>query len=168
MAAFLWKKSYYRWLLLNPGKTFRNIMHIKSTGANHTRQIGGEFSGRLKSGDIVCCIGNLGSGKTTFIQGLCAGLQVRETVNSPTFTLINEYHGILPVFHFDFYRVNDPEELLELGLEEYFEKDGICLIEWPDIISDLLPNEYYRVTLEHDFEHLIPDIRNISIERITD
>ena len=141
-------------------------MQIQSTGAVHTREIGAEFSSSLKPGDIVCFNGNLGSGKTTFIQGLCAGLQVRETVNSPTFTLINEYHGILPVFHFDFYRVNGPDELQELGLEEYFDKDGICLIEWPDIVLDLLPGEYYRVELEHDFEHLNPDVRSIRIDSI--
>jgi tRNA threonylcarbamoyladenosine biosynthesis protein TsaE len=103
----------------------------------------------LTPGEMLVFTGNLGSGKTTLIQGICRGLGVEETVTSPTFTLINEYRGRLPVYHFDFYRLHSAVELTDLGLEEYLYGDGICLVEWPELIAEWLPVRHIRLHLEH-------------------
>ena len=94
--------------------------------------------------------GDLGAGKTTCIKGVCAGLGVTQPVTSPTFTLINEYQGRLPVYHFDFYRIRSEIETLDLGLQEYFEGDGVCLIEWPEVIVDKLPTKRYEFHMNRD------------------
>ncbi len=112
---------------------------------------------------MVGLFGNLGSGKTTCIKGICAGLGVEEEVTSPTFTLINEYHGRLPVFHFDFYRIGSVQELRELGLDEYFYGDGVCLIEWPEIVSDMLPKYHFEIHLSLRFEPSWEHRREITV-----
>ncbi len=94
-------------------------------------------------------------------------MHVPAVVTSPTFTLINEYHGRLPVFHFDFYRMNSTLELFDLGIEEYFEKSGICLIEWPEIIRDIVPQEHIRLFLDMEYKAGLQDQRKVKLERIT-
>ena len=101
----------------------------------------------LKPGDVLALVGDLGSGKTRWVQGVCAGLGVTGVVNSPTFTLVNEYHGRCPVYHIDLYRLVDPGELLTFGLEDYLYGGGISLIEWADRADDFLPNAYLTVEL---------------------
>lgn len=113
-----------------------------------TISLGKRFAQRLKTGDVVAIYGELGTGKTRFIKGICEGLGVQEHVASPTFTIVNEYG--FPggkVYHFDFYRVNSIHEIRDVGFEEYVNNDGICVIEWADRAKELLPDRRYDVRL---------------------
>ncbi len=114
-----------------------------------THDLGRRIGGRLKPGDVVALIGSLGTGKTCLTQGIAEGLEVRsdQTVNSPTFTLINEYRGKYPLYHFDVYRLRNIEEMFDLGFEDYFYGDGVTIIEWAEKIELLLPEEYIRIEL---------------------
>ncbi|MBN1479158.1 tRNA (adenosine(37)-N6)-threonylcarbamoyltransferase complex ATPase subunit type 1 TsaE [candidate division KSB1 bacterium] len=127
-------------------KIYENIVR----SANETFQLGADFSTRLLPGSILTFKGELGAGKTTCIKGICAGLGVQQHVTSPTFTLINEYKGRIPVYHFDFYRIHSEFEVIDLGLTEYFEDDAVCLIEWPKVIEALLPEHRYEFHLTWD------------------
>ncbi len=112
---------------------------------DETRAFGLELGASLRKGDIVALIGDLGTGKTALTKYIAEGLEIRETITSPTFTIVQEYRqGRLPLYHFDVYRIGDPEEMYELGYEEYFYGDGVCVIEWADLIEELLP-EYTKV-----------------------
>ncbi len=128
-------------------------------GLEETERFGKEFAESLKGGSVVALIGPLGAGKTTLAKSIAKGLGVTETLTSPTFTIVQEYEsGRLPLYHFDVYRVYDEEELFEMGFEEYLKKGGVCLIEWADLIEDMLPP--YTVTLklsygENDDERVI-------------
>jgi tRNA threonylcarbamoyladenosine biosynthesis protein TsaE len=107
-----------------------------------------DFSRKLLDGDVVALRGDLGSGKTHFAKGVCRGLGIREHVTSPTFTIVNEYTGgKFPVYHFDFYRLRSLSELKEIGYEEYINDEGICLLEWADMIEEELPAKRYDVQL---------------------
>ncbi len=105
---------------------------LHSASASQTHRLGALLGGLLRPGDVVLLEGPLGAGKTALTQGIGAGLGVRETINSPTFTLLKEYTGRLPLHHFDLYRIEDPEELFTLGFEDYFSGDGVCVVEWAD------------------------------------
>lgn len=112
---------------------------------DETRAFGLELGASLRKGDIVALIGDLGTGKTALTKYIAEELGIRETITSPTFTIVQEYRqGRLPLYHFDVYRIGDPEEMYELGYEEYFYGDGVCVIEWADLIEELLP-EYTKV-----------------------
>ncbi len=114
-----------------------------------TKQIGKNLGQNLSAGSIVALTGELGSGKTTFVQGIGKGLRIRSLIKSPSFVIINEYDGPLPLYHFDLYRLDNAEEILSLGYEEYFyEKRGIVVIEWAKKIEDFLPEEYLEINLE--------------------
>ena len=128
---------------------------------NETRNIAKEFSNVLRPGDIVCLYGDLGCGKTTFSQAAIAALGVKERVTSPTFTIVHEYEGKFPVYHFDVYRVHSEEDMFEIGYEEYFFGKGVCFIEWADFISDLIPENVYKIYLKYTDED---DGRMIRIE----
>jgi len=112
-----------------------------------TRKVAGEFSESVDSGDIIALKGDIGSGKTTFIQGLAKGLEVTGVVNSPTYMLINEFEGRIPLYHIDFYRINSPKEVLNLDLERYFYGDGITVIEWADRFPHLIPEAAITIEL---------------------
>jgi tRNA threonylcarbamoyladenosine biosynthesis protein TsaE len=118
-----------------------------TNGEQETIDLGASFAKtKLKLGDVVALIGELGSGKTRFIKGICSGLGVTEHVSSPSFTIVNEYASdIGKIFHFDFYRIASPSELSEIGFDDYIYDDGICLIEWADRVKDLLPSNRYDV-----------------------
>jgi len=123
-----------------------------SNSPDDTRRIGAELLCRLRPGTVATFQGELGSGKTCIIQGVCAALAVRDYVTSPTFILINEYRGVLrgrpiDVYHIDLYRVRSVSELEDLGLEEYLYGQGVCLIEWPERAGDLLPAQRLEVVL---------------------
>lgn len=125
-------------------------MNCESNSIDETIAIGKQFAEELKQGDIVCLNGNLGAGKTHFVKGVASFFGVNEAeVNSPTFTLINEYSGTLPIYHFDCYRLKNEQEALEIGAEEYLFGEGVSLIEWPERINSLLPDETIKVELNH-------------------
>jgi len=115
-----------------------------------TYRLAGRLAHNLQEGDILCLDGPLGAGKTHFVKGLAAALGIEpETVHSPTFTLIHEYKaGKLPLYHFDFYRIKNCHEALDIGVEDYFYGDGICCIEWPDQITPILPDHALWLQIE--------------------
>jgi tRNA threonylcarbamoyladenosine biosynthesis protein TsaE len=128
-----------------------------------TEAAGSRFAGHLRAGDVIALFGELGSGKTTFARGVCRGLGVTGDVSSPSFTLINEYAGQVPVYHFDFYRIGGRSETAELGYHEYFEGDGICLIEWPERIRADLPPARREVHFRNLFYERHENAREIRI-----
>ena len=127
-----------------------NKKELLSKSSEETIGIGEHLAKWFQKGDIVCFFGDLGSGKTTLIKGIARGLKIGpKKVNSPTFVLMNSYHGRLPLFHFDLYRLEDVQEISALGCDEYFYGDGISVIEWADRLGVLLPKEYLRIDLKH-------------------
>ncbi|MCD8077109.1 MAG: tRNA (adenosine(37)-N6)-threonylcarbamoyltransferase complex ATPase subunit type 1 TsaE [Lachnospiraceae bacterium] len=126
-------------------------MMWETYSAEETFQLGKQCGEKARAGEIYCLDGDLGVGKTVFTQGFAAGLGVRGPVNSPTFTILQIYEsGRLPLYHFDVYRIGDPEEMDEIGYEEYFFGDGVCLIEWACQIEELLPAVVRRLRIEKD------------------
>jgi tRNA threonylcarbamoyladenosine biosynthesis protein TsaE len=123
---------------------------VVTENAEETKALGERLSHRLSPGDLVAMFGDLGSGKTTLVQGICRGLGVSGVVNSPSFTIVNEYRGRVPVYHLDCYRLAGVEDLLGLGYEEYFFGDGVCLIEWAEKAGDLLPGRRIDVLLKRE------------------
>jgi tRNA threonylcarbamoyladenosine biosynthesis protein TsaE len=115
----------------------------------HTRQAGKTLGQLLQPGDIIWLEGSLGAGKTTLTKGIAEGLEVTGYVNSPTFTLVNEYQGRLPVYHLDCYRLENGREALDFGLEEYLYGEGVTIIEWPERIREVLPPEHLRIQLSY-------------------
>ncbi len=121
-----------------------------SNSVEDTIQKGREFAKELTRGDVVCLTGDLGAGKTHFTKGIASFFGVDASkVQSPTFTLINEYEGELPIFHFDCYRLKNIREALEIGAEDYFYGDGISIVEWPEKIRNLLPEHSVWITIKH-------------------
>jgi len=113
---------------------------------------GKKLGASLPPGSILALSGDLGAGKTTFVQGLALGLGIDQPITSPTFIYFNQYEGKLPLFHFDLYRMKGPEDFLGLGFEEYFEMQGICAIEWPEKVAELLPPRTIRISFVHGGE----------------
>lgn len=114
-----------------------------------TEDLASRFAGLLKAGDIITLDGDLGAGKTCFTRGLTRGLGSDDHVSSPTFTIVNEYEGgRLLVFHFDTYRLDGEDGFLEAGLDEYFYRGGVCVIEWSDVISGLIPDDSVRIKIQ--------------------
>lgn len=125
-----------------------------SSSIEETIFFGKQFAKQLKSGDVVCLKGNLGAGKTHFVKGIASFFGIDSTkVHSPTFTLINEYHGSTSLYHFDCYRINSEQEALEIGTKEYLYADGISVVEWPEKIRTLLPIESIWVHIAYVKEH---------------
>lgn len=142
-------------------------MVINSLKKEDTYEIGKELGMKAEPGDIVCLLGDLGVGKTIFAQGFAQGLGIEEPINSPTFTIIQQYDdGRLPFYHFDVYRIADIEEMDEIGYEDCFYGNGVCLIEWANIIKEILPPTIKTVLIEKDiekYEELGFDYRKITI-----
>ena len=139
-------------------------MVYDSQSAAQTAQFAEKFAQELECGDVICMRGGLGAGKTAFVQGLAKGLGVKEVPSSPTFTIMNCYEGKYPLYHFDVYRIQDPDEMYEIGYDEYVGGDGVCVIEWAELIEDILPQRRYEIVIEKDYEKG-DDYRRITIER---
>ena len=139
-------------------------MVIETHDPEETFEVGRTIGMNAKPGQIYTLTGDLGVGKTVFTQGVAAGLGITEPVNSPTFTIIQEYEdGRLPFYHFDVYRIGDLEEMEEIGYDDYFFGQGICLIEWAELIEEILPENRIEVTIEKDLEKGF-EYRKITIE----
>ena len=139
-------------------------MIIETHEPEETFEVGRKIGMNAKPGQIYTLTGDLGVGKTVFTQGVAAGLGITEPVNSPTFTIIQEYEdGRLPFYHFDVYRIGDLEEMEEIGYDDYFFGQGICLIEWAELIEEILPEKRIEVTIEKDLEKGF-EYRKITIE----
>lgn len=129
-------------------------MKIKRTiiakNEDETRKLGLELGRRAEPGQIIALIGDLGTGKTTLTKYIAEGLGITEVVSSPTFTVIKEYEsGRMPLYHFDVYRVGDPDELFNIGAYEYFDGNGLCVIEWADLIEDELPENTDFIVIDY-------------------
>jgi len=146
--------------LLHVLKYLRDRMLVVSDSEDDTRELGSLLAGTLGPGDVVAVYGQLGSGKTVFCQGLAAGLGVKDRVTSPTYTLISEYVGRVPFFHFDVYRLESSDEMYDLGFDEYFYGCGVTAIEWADRIEELLPAGHLRVRIDRDAD---ADRRQVEI-----
>ena len=139
-------------------------MKYVSNNVKETQNIAKTFAKTLGRGDVICLNGDLGVGKTVFTQGFAAGLGIEEPVNSPTFTIVQQYDsGRLPLYHFDVYRIGDISEMDEIGYEDCFYGNGVCLIEWSQLIEEVLPEHVTSVTIEKDVEKGF-DYRRIRVE----
>lgn len=139
-------------------------MIYESNSAEGTRQLGYSMGEKAKAGDIFCLSGDLGAGKTVFTKGFAKGLGVEELVTSPTFTIINEYEGRLPLYHFDVYRISCLEEMDDTGYEEYFFGQGVCLVEWAEMVGELIPEDAVWITVEKDYTKS-EDYRKITVKQ---
>lgn len=141
-------------------------MVLETFKAEETFAIGMKIGQQAKAGQIYTLTGDLGVGKTVFTQGVARGLEIEEPVCSPTFTIIQEYRdGRLPFYHFDVYRIGDIEEMEEIGYEDYFFGEGVCLVEWANLIRELLPGQVIEIGIEKDLERGF-DYRRITVEGI--
>ena len=139
-------------------------MIIESHSHEETFALGFRLGKKARAGQVYTLDGDLGAGKTVFAQGFAAGLDIPEDVNSPTFTILQIYEsGRLPLYHFDAYRIGDPEEMYEIGFEDYLYGNGVTLIEWAQLIEELLPEECLRICIEKDQEKGF-DYRRITID----
>ena len=136
----------------------------ESLETKDTYELGKSMGEKAQKGDVYLLLGDLGVGKTVFTQGFADGLGITEPISSPTFTIIQEYEdGRLPFYHFDVYRIGDIEEMEEIGYQDYFYGNGVCLIEWANLIEELLPNTAKKIVIEKDLEKGF-DYRKIIVE----
>lgn len=138
-------------------------MIIETRSAKETFELGFEIGSRAKAGDVYTMVGDLGVGKTVFTQGMAKGLEITEAISSPTFTIVQVYdEGRLPFYHFDVYRIGDISEMDEIGFEDYVYGEGVSLIEWANLIDEILPEKRTEITIEKDLEQGF-DYRKITI-----
>ena len=141
-------------------------MVVESFSPEETLALGIRLAKEAKPGQVYTLIGDLGVGKTVLTQGIAQGLEIEEPICSPTFTIVQEYHsGRMPFYHFDVYRIGDVEEMDEIGFDDYVYGDGLTMIEWANLIEELLPREYTRITIEKNLERGF-DYRKITVEDI--
>lgn len=139
-------------------------MITETHNSKETYKLGFNMGKSAKAGDVYCLDGDLGVGKTVFTQGFAKGLGINEPINSPTFTIVQEYHeGRLPLYHFDVYRIGDITEMDEIGYEEYFYSEGVCLIEWGNLISEIMPENATYITISKDLSKGF-DYRRIEVK----
>ena len=137
-------------------------MVVGTYSAQETYELGKRLGREARAGEVYCLDGDLGTGKTVFTQGFAAGLGIEGPVNSPTFTILEQYeNGRLPLYHFHVYRIGDVEEMEEIGYEDCFYGEGVSLVEWSSLIREILPEKVIRVTIEKDME------RGFNYRRIT-
>lgn len=141
-------------------------MIYETYSAEETAKLGKRIAQQLQPGSVCALVGELGVGKTVFTQGLAQGLGITEPVCSPTFTIVQVYEeGRIPFYHFDVYRIADLQEMEEIGYEEYFYGSGVTLVEWADLITELMPLSYQKITIEKDLEKGF-DYRRILVEQV--
>lgn len=141
---------------------------IETTSAEETRQLGLRLGQQAKPGDVLTLVGDLGVGKTVLAQGIADGLEIDEPICSPTFTIVQVYEeGRLPFYHFDVYRIGDLSEMDEVGYDDYVYGDGLTLIEWANLIEEILPEERMDILIEKDVENKGFDYRRITITEVT-
>ena len=139
-------------------------MVIETYGADETFALGDRIGRNAQKGEVYCLDGDLGTGKTVFTQGFAKGLGIQGPVNSPTFTILQQYDdGRLPMYHFDVYRIGDVEEMEEIGYEDCFYGEGVCLIEWAGLIEEILPEHVITIRIEKDTKKGF-DYRKITVE----
>lgn len=139
-------------------------MIFESFSEKDTYELGVRIGKQAKPGDVYTLIGDLGVGKTAFTKGVARGLEIKEAISSPTFTIVQVYEeGRIPFYHFDVYRIGDVEEMEEIGYEDYFYGEGVTFIEWANLIEDILPSFYREILIEKDLEKGF-DYRKITIE----
>ena len=142
----------------------RMLNRIETNSAEETYALGRQIGAQASAGEVYTLTGDLGVGKTVFTQGVAKGLGIEEVVSSPTFTILQVYEeGRLPFAHFDVYRIGDVEEMEEIGYEDYFYGNGVCLIEWADLIEEILPEHYWKITIRKDLDRGT-DFRLITVE----
>ena len=139
-------------------------MIIETFSEQETLELGKKLAQEAQPGQVFSLVGDLGAGNTVFTKGMAEGLGITEPVSSPTFTIVQVYEeGRMPFYHFDVYRIGDPEEMDEIGYEDYFYGQGICLVEWANLIGELMPEDTIHITIEKDLERGF-DYRRITIE----
>ena len=142
-------------------------MIIETRNPEETFALGQKIGRSAMPGQVYTLTGDLGVGKTVFTQGIADGLGITEPICSPTFTIVQVYEeGRLPFYHFDVYRIGDIEEMDEIGYEDYFYGDGVCMIEWANLIEEILPDNYKEITIEKDLEKGF-DYRKITIKEVS-
>ena len=139
-------------------------MEYLSHSEAETEALGEALAARLRAGDVVAYSGGLGAGKTAFTRGLARGLGYRGRVTSPTFTIVNEYEGRLPLFHFDMYRLGGAEDLFDIGWEDYLDRGGVCAVEWSERVEEALPEDAVTVTIARRPEN--ENWRTITMEGV--
>ena len=141
-------------------------MIIETRSPEDTFALGEKIGRESKKGQVYTLVGDLGVGKTVFTQGLAKGLGIDEAISSPTFTIIQEYQGTrIPFYHFDVYRIGDVEEMDEIGFDDYIYGEGVCLIEWANLIEEILPEHRTEIIIEKDLEQGF-EYRRITIEEV--
>ena len=140
------------------------LLELRARTAEETREVGEAMSASLRARDAVVLTGELGAGKTTFVQGVARGLGIEDQVSSPTFTLVKEYRGILDIAHVDVYRLERVQDVVDLGLDELGDGEGVLLVEWGDAVEDLLPDDRLRVELTT--EDLLSDVRRLRVSAL--
>ena len=139
-------------------------MEHLSHNVTETEELGAKLAGHLKAGSVIAYLGDLGAGKTAFTRGLARGLGCTGRVTSPTFTIVNEYEGHLPLFHFDMYRLGDADELFDIGWDDYLNRGGVCAVEWSERVTEEIPSDAVIVTICRCEEN--EDWRRITIEGV--
>jgi len=141
-------------------------MIYETLSAEETRELGRKIGAKASPGSVYTLVGDLGVGKTVFTQGIAEGLEIEEPICSPTFTIVQVYEeGRMPFYHFDVYRIGDIEEMDEIGYEDYFYGEGVCMIEWANLIEEILPERRWDITIEKDLEKGF-DYRKITIKEV--
>ena len=138
---------------------------IETYSPADTQALGEKLGQEAKAGQVYCLNGDLGVGKTVFTTGFAKGLGIEEHITSPTFTIINEYEGRLPLYHFDVYRIADEDEMEYTGYEDYFYGQGVCLVEWAELVKGLIPEDAIWITVEKDYTQDNEDYRCITIRQ---
>lgn len=141
----------------------KKVMEFETFSPEETLELGRKFGREAQPGEVYTLVGDLGVGKTVFTQGIAQGLGIEEPIFSPTFTIVQVYEeGRMPFYHFDVYRIGDIEEMDEIGYEDYFYGEGLTMIEWANLIEEILPDHYREITIEKDLEKGF-DYRKITI-----